>query len=178
MKTVLFFIFTLSQISFLMASECRINTEKAYFIDLEGEPIGDPGSKAYRIEYERRETFTPDPPTEVSINFPFEGDCSELLVFKVEVYAQHGPAKFPKDNHSHSGKGLNLIWQKKPLFSGKKELVLKDQVASLKTFNIAQLMGKAPKGKHTWKLKFIISYQQSAGITKIYEKIAESPLMH
>jgi hypothetical protein len=178
MKYLLVAIFSLIQMNILFAQDCNIDTKNAYFEDLEGEPIGDPGTSSYRIEYVKRSTFTPDPPREASLSFPFKGDCSDLVIFKVEIYGQIGPDTFPKDNHSHEGKGLGLVWLKKPLYSGKKELSFNQNLAIIKTFEINKLMKKAPKDKHTWKLKFIVKYQESSGATKTFERVVDSPLMH
>lgn len=181
MKVIIIGLFSLFYFSSSMASECILKTDKTYFEDLEGEPIGNPKSKDYRIIYNKIDSFTPDPPMDSSLNIPYTGDCNGLIVFKIEIFRALGLDHFPKTGGAHENHGseaTKLIWDKKPIFSGKKELSFKENVASLKSFNILKMMEKAPKDKHIWKFKFIIKYQVEGGSTKTFEKLMDSPLMH
>ncbi len=179
MKLILITLFTLFNFN-AVASSCKVLTDKSYFEDMEGEPIGNPKSKEYKIIYDKVTKFTPDPPMEASLNFPTSGDCSDLIVFKVEIYRALGPDKLPGgDGHEgHNAQSAKLTWDKKPNYSGKKDLSFKKDLAVIKTFNIRKMMEKAPKDTHIWKFKFIVKYQESSGSTKSFERIIDSPLLH
>ncbi|MFT6604558.1 MAG: hypothetical protein ACJARO_002081, partial [Bacteriovoracaceae bacterium] len=144
MKIILISLFTFLSFSAL-ASDCKVLNDKTYFEDMEGEPIGNPKSKDYRIVYDKLTSFTPDPPIEASLNFPTTGDCSGLIFFKVEIYRALGPDKFPggEGHEGHSDQSVKLVWDKKPIYSGKKDLSFKKDTAVLKSFNIQKMMEKA-----------------------------------
>lgn len=180
MKIIFILIFTFLISNSAYSANCKLDTSKSFFKDLVGEPYGDPGTPGYRINFEKREVFTPDPPMKASFNFPFTGNCEDLIVFKIEIYRALGPDTFEDngDHKGHDGSMNGIHFEKKPIFSGKKELVLSKNIAEIKTFEIAKMMEKAPKDHHIWRFKFVFKYQTSAGLTQTFEKLINSPLSH
>ncbi|MBK24563.1 MAG: hypothetical protein CME70_11265 [Halobacteriovorax sp.] len=178
MKPVFVTLFLLITINASLAEDCKIDDSNAYFEDLVGEPYGDPGSGQYKVIFEKILTFSPDPPLEASLVFPFKGNCSGLIFHKVEVFGAIGPDSFPKGYNKDNLEKKYLTWQKKPLSFEKKHLILRSNLAILKTFKILNMMKKAPEGKHIWKFKFVVRYQETDGVTKVYKKIIDSHLIH
>lgn len=181
MKLILCISLFISLISLAEAKSCQFETSKSYFQDLEGEVQLLPQTKSYKMVYSKMNKFIPDYPIEAALRIPYSGDCSDAIVFKVEVFRAFGPNKMAggEDDHaSHVADTSKFTWEKRPYFSGKKTLSIKDGMITLEKFEINKMIEEAPKTKHFWRFKFIISYQANPGTTETYEKIVESPLIH
>lgn len=167
----------------LAGLDCKLLHDKAYFQDLEGDAYPDPSTGKLKVHFEKYDKFKPDYPIKAALRVPYTGDCSDTIIFKVEMFRAIGP--WPKegetsenDHSHHSINHVKIDWEKKPKFSGKMAVKVNKDHIEVSEFPINQYAEEAPKDKHIWKYKFVLKYQTSKAQTMTLEKVMEAPLVH
>lgn len=142
--------------------KCELNFQNAFFENLEGEPLLNPKNKTYTLIYQKYDKdFYPDAPSKARLVIPYAGDCSKFIINEVNVFRYLGKVDYDNNDHESSHKVPSLELEKKPAFTGKKEISIdsKNNLISLKTFKIFHLMDTVPEDTHAFRFKFDLKYK-------------------